>query len=370
MTSETLDPAPCVSSAADAESWLRLALIPGIGSQTLIRLLQQFGSPEAALGASRSSLSGLLNSKQLNAFFAGCESDLLARHLSWLAQPDNHLLTLADTAYPQQLLDIADPPALLFAKGRVDLLSARQIAVVGSRHATPQGVANAEAFAEELAKRGLTITSGLAAGIDSAAHRGGLAGDGKTVAVVGTGLDIVYPAGNLQLAHQIAAHGVLVSEFPLGTPGRMGNFPRRNRIISGLSVGVLVVEATLGSGSLITARQAAEQGREVFAIPGSIHAPQSRGCHALIREGAKLVERADDITEDLKPSMPPQPADNIAELTPEAARCLGALGYDPVDIDTLCDRTRLTVEDAYAILLTLELSGHVARLPGGSFQRI
>ncbi|WP_308419561.1 DNA-processing protein DprA [Chitinimonas koreensis] len=284
---------------ADSESWLRLALVPGVGPAAMVRLLSAFGDPARVLAASPASLARLVPAKLAEAIRQGPAADELAAALAWLEVPENRLLTLADADYPPRLLEIADPPPLLYVKGRVELLAAPSIAVVGSRNATPQGLQNAEAFARELSRQGWTIASGLALGIDAAAHQGGLAGMGSTIAVVGTGLDIVYPARNHALARQIAAEGVIVSEFALGTPGRAGNFPRRNRIISGLARGVLVVEAALQSGSLITAREAAEQGREVFAIPGSIHSPVARGCHQLIKQGAKLVETAADIVDEL-----------------------------------------------------------------------
>jgi DNA processing protein len=293
--------------------------------------------------------------------------------LAWLSAPDSHLVTLADLDYPRNLLEIADPPPVIYLKGRRTQLGRAAIAIVGSRQATPQGLANAEAFAAELSRGGWSIVSGLALGIDAAAHRGALTGPGSTLAVVGTGLDLVYPARNLALAHEIAAQGALISEFPLGTPARAGHFPRRNRLISALSRGVLVVEAALGSGSLITAREAAEQGREVFAIPGSIHAPLARGCHRLIRDGAKLVESAQDILDELGPGPTPAlhaPAAPASHAATPHDPLLRALGHDPIDLDTLCARSGLTVEEASAKLLALELDGQVARLPGGLYQRL
>jgi DNA processing protein len=295
--------------------------------------------------------------------------------VAWLSQAGNRLLTLADPEYPKRLLEIPDPPVVLYVKGDFSLLSAPGLAIVGSRNATPQGVQNARAFAADLSQRRWCIISGLALGIDTAAHEGGLAGAGRTVAVIGTGLDIVYPARNHALAHRIAEAGAIISEYPLGTPALASNFPRRNRIISGLSHGVLVVEAALESGSLITAREAADQGREVFAIPGSIHSPLARGCHQLIRQGAKLVELASDILEELgspqalsisaKSEIGKDEPTNGAE-----AILLDALGHDPIDVDSLITRAGLTADKAYAILLMLELDGKVAKLPGGRYQRL
>jgi DNA processing protein len=262
---------------------------------------------------------------------------------------------------------------LLYVKGDAALLSRQSIAVVGARSATPQGEANAEAFSTALSAAGLTIVSGLALGIDAAAHRGGLSGPGSTVAVIGTGADRIYPARNAELARRIAESGVIISEFPLGIGPLAHNFPRRNRLIAGLASGVLVVEAAVKSGSLITARLATDCGREVFAIPGSIHSPLARGCHRLIRDGAKLVESAADILEELRLA-PPEvaPARDLAlfEGSGDEARVLDAVGHDPVDVDTLVHRTSLTPEALYAILLTLELEGRVSRLPGGRLQRL
>lgn len=356
----------------DANAWLRFFLTPGIGCRTRLKLLREYGSPDAVLGAGVQSLRGLLEQDQAVAL---CESGERAEwpdltlHLNWLAEPGNRLLTLADAAYPRTLLDLPDAPPTLFIKGDPAWLSRPALALVGSRQATPQGLENAEAFAAELSQCGYTIVSGLAAGIDAAAHRGGLAGAGSTIAVVGTGLDRVYPASNRELAHRIAGQGVIVSEFALGSPPIAEHFPRRNRLIAALGLGCLVVEATLGSGSLITARQAADLGREVFAIPGSIHSPQSKGAHRLIKQGAKLVESAQDIHEELavpqlagmKPAMPVQnPADDPL---------LAAMGWDPVDMDTLSQRSGLGADVLGATLLTLELDGRIAVLPGSRYQR-
>jgi DNA processing protein len=283
------------------------------------------------------------------------------------------LLTLADEDYPPLLLQTADPPAVLYVRGRAELLRHPAIAIVGSRSPTAGGVSNAEAFAQALSEAGLTAISGLALGIDAAAHRGALRAVSSSVAVCGTGLDRVYPARNRELARQLAEQGALVSEFPLGTPPVASNFPRRNRIISGLSSGCLVVEAAIHSGSLITARQALDQGREVFAIPGSIHSPLAKGCHWLIKQGAKLVESAQDILEELGQPVPQsqrgsEPAP--LRLTDEHQRVLAAMGFEPVDLDTLCARGGLTPDSASAMLLTLELEGTITRLPGGLFQRL
>jgi DNA processing protein len=352
----------------ETEAWLRLGLVSGVGPVAFRQLLSTFGEPEAALGVGAGELRHLVGEELASAIARGPDPALLDATLQWLTVPGHRLLTWADADYPRRLLEIADPPPLLFAKGQSSLLSRAAIAIVGSRNATASGAANAEAFARELADSGLTIISGLALGIDAAAHRGGLSGAASSIAVVGTGLDIVYPAGNRVLAHQIAERGLLLSELPLGTKPLAGNFPRRNRLISGLAQGVLIVEAALHSGSLITARFALEQGREVFAVPGSIHSPLSKGCHLLIKQGAKLTESARDILEELQvpfraPDIGPARGNSDSEL-------LAAMGYDPIDLDTLCARSGLTAETASAMLLTLELDGRIERLPGGKFQRI
>jgi len=291
----------------------------------------------------------------------------IEKTLQWAAQAGHALLTLADTEYPKQLLEIPDPPALLCVTGNVKLLSSSALAVVGSRNATPQGMKNAQSFARTLSEAGLAIVSGLALGVDSAAHRGGLEGRGSTIAVLGTGIDIVYPRRNQALAEEIASRGTLVSEFPLGAPPNAANFPRRNRLISGLARGCLVVEAALDSGSLITARLAAEQGREVLAIPGSIHSPLSKGCHALIKQGAKLVESAQDVLEELGGARAPDPTPSGSGASHDL---LDKMGFDPLDIDELIARSGLTTEVVSAILLQWELEGKIASLPGGLYQRI
>jgi DNA processing protein len=352
----------------EAEAWLRLGLIPGLGPAALRRLLADFGAPDVAAAASGPSLANSVGEALAAAIRRGPDPALLEDSLRWAGKAGNRLLTLADGEYPRRLLEIPDPPPLLYATGDPSLLARQALAIVGSRNATAQGAANAEAFARELSDSGFVIVSGLALGIDAAAHRGGLSGAASSVAVVGTGLDIVYPARNRALARELAAGGLLLSEFALGTPPLAANFPRRNRLISGLARGVLVVEAALQSGSLITARCALEQGREVFAVPGSIHSPLSKGCHLLIKQGAKLAETARDILEELGAVAPLQ-SRGLPQAREDSV-LLAALGYDPVDLDTLCARSGLTAEDASAMLLTLELEGVVAKLPGGRFQRV
>lgn len=345
--------------------------MPGIGNTSLLRLLTAFGSPEAVLSSGRGALARHLSAAQCDALLAGPDPAEHGAARAWLAQPGNSLMTLADADYPQALLEIADPPALLYCKGRRELLGRPGFGIVGSRHATPQGARDAEAFAQALSDAGLTIVSGLALGIDAAAHRGGLAGAGSSIALVGTGLDRVYPAKNKALAHRLAESGLIVSEFPLGTPPLPGHFPRRNRLISGLSRGVLVVEAAPDSGSLITARVAAEQGREVFAMPGSIHSPLARGCHALIKQGAKLVESAADILDELAWQTrlaPPQYPESDAETASDPL--LDAFDGAPVTLDALAQRTGLTLDTLSAKLLSLELEGRIASLPGGRYQKL
>ena len=371
-------------------AWLRLTLSPGVGNETARQLLTSFGSAQAVFDQSAASLRQRGSSDKLvSALLA--EPPALAALLKttneWLqAGSDRRVVALGDAAYPATLLNIEDPPLMLYMLGALaeraqaaTEIIATSLAIVGSRNPTPQGESNARQFARAFAEAGVCVVSGLALGIDGAAHDGALLGGGQTIAVVGTGLDRVYPKKHLALAHRIARQGMIISEFPLGTPPLIPNFPRRNRIISGLSLGTLVVEAALKSGSLITARLAAEQGKEVFAIPGSIHSPQSRGCHALIKQGAKLVELAQDVLEEMK--LPwgglaqgltrplDAPGDSGAASCSDDDPLIAALGFDAVSLDTLQARTGLDTARLQAQLLELELNGQVARLPGGLFQR-
>lgn len=359
-------------------AWLRLALTPGVGGGAARKLLAAFGLPDRIFGSGMAALTQVVSANQAEALRT--EPADLAGHLdaawTWLADPaataPRRILTLADPAYPPALLQTEDPPLMLSLIGQLPEAWPAGIAVVGSRNPTPQGSANARQFSRALAEAGLTVVSGLALGIDTAAHEGALEGAAPgqlaTIAVVGTGLDRVYPKANLQLAHRIAERGLIVSEYLLGTPALSENFPKRNRIIAGLGLGTLVVEAALKSGSLITARMASEQGKDVFAIPGSIHATQSRGCHALIKQGAKLVETAQDVLEELRwaggsPAAAPS-------APPADTGLLSALGFDPVGLDALVARTGIPTAQLQAQLLELELAGQVARLPGGLFQRV
>jgi DNA processing protein len=349
-------------------AWLRLTLVPGLGSQALRRLLSELGLPSQALRAGRAALARSVGEALAGRILADDQAAAIDAALRWADAPGHAVVTLADPEYPQRLLEIADPPAALYVHGRTDLLARPSLAIVGSRNATPQGIANATSFARAFSEAGLTIASGLALGIDAAAHRGALEGEGSTIAVLGAGVDVVYPPRNADLHRAIAERGAVVSEFPLGTPAIGGNFPRRNRLISGLARGVLVVEAALASGSLITARLAAEQGRDVFAIPGSIHSPLSKGCHALIKDGAKLVDSAQDVLGELGV---PAAARSVQQSSAEVAHeLLRHLGHDPCNVDTLCRRSGLTPDTVSAMLLELELAGRVASLPGGRYQRI
>jgi DNA processing protein len=355
---------------------LALQQTQGVGPVTFSKIIAQVDSL-AEIFDKPSALHGVSDTiKQQLAVpnWAKVEQDLL-----WLEQPNCHILLYGDKQYPSLLAEIHDPPSLLYLQGDISMLSQWQLAIVGSRNPSETGRQLAYDFANYLGHGGLCITSGLAMGIDAAAHKGALAAGAKTIAVVGTGLDRVYPAKNRDLAHDIAANGLLVSEFPLGTPPKSENFPRRNRIISALSLGTLVVEAALKSGSLITARMAMEQAREVFAIPGSIHNPLARGCHKLIREGAKLVETAQDILEELGPlaqlqvetlSTGSEENEQQQELNdPEYQLLLDKLGFDPITIDELIQRSGLTAEEVSSMLLLLELKGQVESLAGGRYVR-
>ena len=357
-----------IGSPARLLPWLALEAVPGLGPDTARRLLEVFPDIGSVFAASQGQLKPIVGDKIAAALARPIGPDDHHATLDWLAEPDNHLITWTDPAYPEPLRTLPDPPMWLYIKGDPATLGRPLFAIVGSRNASPQGKRDAEAFARTLSEAGLTIVSGLAEGIDTAAHKGGLAGNGSGVAVVGTGLDRVYPAKNRELAHQLAAGGALVSEFALGTPPKPGHFPRRNRIISGLALGVLVVEAAPQSGSLITARMAAEQGREVYAIPGSIHSPLSKGCHLLIKQGAKLVESAADILEELNLPWALELAARSSATPPDPL--LDLMGPDPISLDALAIRAGLTVESLSAMLFAHEMAGRVAMLPGGLYQRL
>lgn len=358
-------------------AWLRLIETPQVGRESARKLLAAFGSPHAVLAATTTARKELVSATTATALAQEPDtvSALIEMTVSWLATASadapRQVLTLGDPSYPSLLLETADPPLLLYLQGDASLLHAPSVAVVGSRNPTPQGRENARAFSAHLSQAGLTIVSGLALGVDGAAHEGGLSGPGRTIAVVGTGLDRVYPRRHLELAHRISAQGLMLSEYSLGTPPLPPNFPMRNRIIAGLTRGTLVVEAALQSGSLITARLASEAGRDVFAIPGSIHSPQSRGCHALIKQGAKLVETGQDVLEELPSFRSHPPA--VEEQSPNEGNSdplLQALGFDPVTLDALVARTGWPAAVLNTRLLELEMEGQVARLPGQLFQRV
>jgi len=375
MAGDALDEEP---DPAELAAWLRLVETPHCGRASARKLLAAFGSPQAVLAAPSAARRTVVGSAAADALATppdGFEA-LWQRTQAWLdtppGAPARALIPLGDPRYPAALLETADPPLLLHTLGRVELLQAPALAIVGSRHPTPAGEQNARAFARELSRAGLTIVSGLALGIDGAAHEGALDGAGTTIAVVGCGLAETYPRRHEELAARIARNGLIVSEYSLVTPPLAAHFPARNRIIAGLARGTLVVEAALQSGSLITARLAAESGREVFAIPGSIHAPQARGTHALIKQGAKLVETAADVLEELQMPAPPARIGDVATdaVAPRDAALLEALGHDPVTLDALVDRTGWSAAALNVRLLELELDGQVARLPGQLFQRI
>lgn len=368
-------------------SWLHLWHTPGVGPALFRRILEQYGTPEAFLRAPRGAWRDLeLRDEAIAILEQDAPPPGVMADLDWAADDRHHILLLEDPGYPPRLRDIASPPPVLYVVGDPQVLHWPMLAVVGSRHPTPGGRETAKAFSAHLARQGLVIASGLAQGVDGAAHAGALSAGGLTVAVTGTGPDRVYPGSHRSLARRLVAEGAMITEFPVGTQVKREHFPRRNRILSGLSIGTLVVEAAARSGSLITARRAVEQGREVFAIPGSIHNPMARGCHRLIREGAKLVETADDILEELgaqalvpAASLPSPTAasegnghhnDPSGETEPDHARLLEAMGHDPVSVDQLVGRTGLTVAMVSSMLLLMELRGQVASLSGGRYVRL
>jgi len=366
-------------SINDLKYWLALQHVPGIGPVTFEEIIAQVDEPEAVFNSSLSQLQALgLKQTSINAILSpdwhGVDADL-----EWLQHAQHHIITRRDSAYPQLLRESPAAPPVLYVLGQLEVLGYPQIAMVGSRNPTPGGKQTALEFSRHLAAAGLTITSGMAIGIDGVCHQGALDAKGTTIAVTGTGLDRIYPARNRELAYNIVMQGAIVSEFPVGTPPRPENFPRRNRIISALSLGTLVIEAALKSGSLITAQHALEQGREVFAIPGSIHSPLARGCHHLIKQGAKLVETAEDIISEFKPwaSMPAnfaQPT-NIKEENDITAgaqyqQILAEMGYSPVPVDEVVRRSGLTAEEVSSMMLILELQGDVASSPGGCYIRV
>ena len=361
---------------ADDAHFLRLASVRGVGSIAAHKLLSELSNISGVFAASNASLSRIVGDAIAGKISAAPDADTQSKideSLAWLqTSPDHHLLTWAHPSYPKALLESGDAPLVIYAKGRIELLNRRAIAMVGSRNCSQGGADTAEAFAQAFAERGLTVVSGMALGIDAASHVGALRAKGSdcgsTIAVVGTGIDRVYPARNKVLAHSIAEQGLMLSEYPMGTPPLPANFPKRNRIISGLSLGVLVVEASMASGSLITARFAGEQGREVFAIPGSIHSTFHKGCHHLIKQGAKLVEAANDVLEELRFETVAQ-SDAVAAENPTAVGLLKFIDHAPIDVDTLVDRSGFAVDQIVTELTMLELDGRIESLPGGRWQR-
>ena len=359
-------------SAEEALAWLRVCLVPGVPPAALRALLAWAGSPCALLRSNPREVAHVAGGEIARAFSRGADRRLVEASLRWLDARDRHLVPLDDACYPQPLLEVDHPPPILYVEGRLELLTAPALAIVGSRNASPQGLRDAESFAAAISRARLAVVSGMALGIDASAHRGALREAGSSIAILGTGPDIHYPRENEDLARALAVKGCLVSEFPLGTPPLARNFPRRNRLISGMSKGVLVVEAGFPSGTLTTARLALEQGRDVFAIPGSIHSPLSKGCHALIKAGAKLVESADDVLAELAGFRRSGSADTQTSARQPAADrgLLAVMGHDPVDVDSLCTLANLSAEQVASELLRLELDGRVAALPGGLYQRL
>ena len=363
----------------DLNQWLSLNQTPGLGNAVLCQLLAKFGSPDGIFNAKLSQLREIVSDDIALKISKGVDVDTIAPTLKWLEKDNVYIVTLADSTYPQKLLEISNPPAVLYAIGNLHWLNHPTIAMVGSRSATPQGEKNAEDFAKNLCEQGLCVASGMALGIDGAAHRGSLKANGATIAVVGTGLDIVYPARHRDLAHNIAERGLIISEFPLGTPSKAQNFPRRNRLISGISLGCLVVEANIESGSLITARLAAEQGREVFAIPGSIHSPVTKGCHQLIKQGAKLVESVQDILEEINwqniinklPSISPSGLmSDLGANSPQGNTVLDLMAFDAINFEQIRTLSGLTTEALSSMLMLLELENKIKSLAGGNYQRL
>ena len=398
----------------ELSAWLRLALIPGIGGTTQRKLLKHFGSPEEIFASSYHQVSALIDHKKARLLFEYDNSPGVQHALSWSEIAGQCVLTLADKEYPQMLLSISDPPNVIYVQGNLEALNPKglpSLAIVGSRHASPQGLKIVRDFARELSKHGITIISGLALGIDAEAHRGALDVDGSTIAIIGTGADQIYPLRNKELAMSMLKKGAIITEFPLATPAIAANFPRRNRLISGMAQGVLVVEATMESGSLITARMAAEQGREVFAIPGSIHSPFSRGCHKLIKQGAKLVETTQDILEELGLSSAFSGQLSLASINTKHSRnssglskgvqarniesaenqsskpgstietqkympsleeqsVIEAIGSAPSTLDDIAHRTGKGADVLLRILLSLEMAGVIRSLPGNQYQCI
>ena len=370
-----------MSAGEESSAWVTLARAPALDPAVLARALQFFGTPQAIIAASDASRAQAGMPPPARRFLSGPDAALRRAERAWLENPCHCVVPFTDLRYPAMLQSLPRRPLALFVAGKLDVLNDPQLAIVGSRNPTAQGRDTAREFAEYLAARGLAVTSGLAVGIDSAAHRGALMAEGITLAVLGSGVDVIYPPSNRPMAAEIERQGALISGFPLGSAPRREHFPQRNAIIAGMSLGTLVVEAARRSGSLITARLALDLGREVFAIPGSIHSPLSRGCHELIRQGAKLTETAYDILSELnfsaffadaararaQPAAAPFPASGMDK---EHKILLDALGFDPADLDILVVRTGFKPEAVSSMMLILELEGHVQAAPGGRYSRV
>lgn len=354
------------------QAWLSLSLIPELTGAAWRRLAARFGSPERILAQSPSALESIVGAQIAQAVARGPDPSQLAAAIEWGRQATHAILTPDDAHYPALLTHSAAAPLVLYACGRLELLQRPALAVVGSRNATAQGLRNARDFARAASAADICVVSGLAAGIDAAAHAAALDEPGSTIAVLGNGADVAYPRSNAALLERIRRDGLVLSEFPLGSPPIARNFPRRNRIISGLARGCLVVEAAMASGSLITARLAAEMGRDVFAIPGSIHSPLSRGCHYLLKQGAKLVDSPGEVLEEFGISHESVQDTDSADEAPQgaSAKLMSALEYDPCDLDALVERSAMAIEEALALLLQLEVQGAVVRLPDGRYQRV
>lgn len=351
--------------------WLQLAFSYGVGPATFLKLVRQFGSVDRILSQDLASLAALVGMGVAKSILATTPQDQVANAMAWLelAPTRRRILTLNDAVYPPELAEIASPPVILFAEGNLSLLANPKVAVVGTRHPSQQGLENGYAFGHELALNGVTVVSGLAAGIDRCAHQGALAADAaSTIAVLGTGIDLVYPARNVEVYRQISHQGLLLSEFPLGMHAAANNFPRRNRIIVGLAKACLVIESGIDGGSMISANFALEMGREVMALPGSIHNPMARGCHKLIKQGAKLVENINDVLDELQLGV--KPLIHKQNILKSEDEILAYFGYEPLTIDELNKKLSLDFGELCGKLLELELTGNIINCGDGRYQRI
>jgi DNA processing protein len=357
--------------SSSLESWLRLALTNQVGPRTVLKLLEHFQSVDNILSQGTAVLEKFINKSIAGLIYSQASQSSVNQALNWQNEkPNRYILTLEDNRYPRQLLEITDPPIILFAEGNIGLLKSNKVAVVGTRHPSSQGVEHAVNFSRDIANNGFCVVSGVAAGIDRHAHLGALQGKASTIGVVGTGIDIQYPKGNLDVYGQILQSGLLLSEYPLGTQPTVHSFPRRNRIVAGLSLGVLVIESALDGGSLITANLALEMGREVMAIPGSIHNPVAKGCNKLIKSGAKLVENVNDIIEEIAPQLAATASikEQVTQNTSDPV--LQAMGFDAISIDKICANTQIAFSEMCSKLLEFELSGQIANCGGGYYQRV